>query len=155
MPSRRVDPVGPHPHRAVLGRQVAAGVDEPGVDDEVGAGLAQQLDEAGDGPVDAVRVAPALEAGRRLGAQPEPRGGRRRRRSDRTRPSPAHVGRGVVDLRRRAAHHPGDADRAVVGVADQQVVGRERALDAVEGHQRLAVGGPADAEAAAAQLSRS
>ena len=50
-----------------------------------------------------------------------------------------------------AAHDPGDADRAVVGVADQQVVGGERALDAVERRHRLAVVGEAHAEAAAAE----
>ena len=51
----------------MLGREVASRVDQPRVDDELGTGLAQQLDEAGDGAVDAVRVAPAsareLEAG--------------------------------------------------------------------------------------------
>ena len=40
-----------------------------------------------------------------------------------------------------AAHDPGDADRLVVAVADQQVVGGEAPLDVVEGHERLALAG--------------
>ena len=42
----------------------------------------------------------------------------------------------------------------VVAVADQQVVGGERALDVVEGHQRLAVAGPAHPEPAAPHLGQ-
>ena len=58
-------------------------------------------------------------------------------------------GRGVGDLGVEAAHHAAHADRHVVGVADQQVVGRERALGAVERRDRLAVAAQPDAEAAA------
>ena len=65
--------------------------------------------------------------------------------------SRATVGRGVADLGVGAAHDPGDADRPVVGVADQQVGRGQAAGDVVERRDLLAVAGPPDAEAAAAQ----
>ena len=53
-----------------LGRQrLGTGVDGPGVDDEVGARLAEQLDEAGDRGVDAVGVDAAFPARRGVAAQ--------------------------------------------------------------------------------------
>ena len=60
-----------------------------------------------------------------------------------------HVRGGRADLARGPAHDPGDADRLLLGVADQQVIGREGPLDVVEGDQLLALAGPADHEAAA------
>ena len=86
----------------------------------------------------------------------ERRPSRRLRPADRRWEEPRHlqqhVGGGRRDLAVGAAHDAGDADRAVVEVADQEVVGGQRPLDVVEGRQRLAVGGPADPEAAAAHL---
>ena len=61
-----------HAHRArpLLRRQrPAAGVDGAGVDDEIRTRLTEQLDEAGDGRVDDVRIGAPLEAMRRLRAQ--------------------------------------------------------------------------------------
>ena len=55
----------------------------------------------------------------------------------------------VGDLRRRAAHDAADAVRDVVRVTDEKVVGREAALDAVEGDQRLAVASSTHAQTAA------
>ena len=43
----------------------------------------------------------------------------------------------------------------VVGVADEQVVGRERALDVVEGHERLAVAARRTRKPPPATLARS
>ena len=51
--------------------------------------------------------------------------------------------RGLADLGLLAAHDPGERDRAV-GVGDHEVVGDERALDAVERRQPLAGPGAAD-----------
>ena len=51
------------------------GIDHAVVDDEVGAGEPEQLDEAGDGQRHAVRVDTTIEAQRRLAAQPEAAGG--------------------------------------------------------------------------------
>ncbi len=55
------------------------------------------------------------------------------------------------DLGVEAAHDAADADRDVVGVADQQIARGERAVLAVEGHQVLAVGRQADAEPTTAE----
>ncbi len=83
------------------------------------ARLAQQLDEAADRGVDHVGVDTALEAGRGLGAQAEARRGP----GDPAWLEPRHLQRdrrgAVVDLRRGAAHDPGDADGGVLAVADQ------------------------------------
>ena len=148
---QRADAVRPHPDRPLLRRELAAGVDRAGVDDEPGAGLPQQVDEAGHGAVDAVGVTTPLEADRRLGAQSQPGG--RLRHDDRV--EPGHLEgdgrRGVADLGVRATHDAGDADGAILGVADQQVVGDERALHPVEREHGLAGDGPPDAEASAAE----
>ena len=108
------------------------------------ADVSGQLAEAGRGERDALRIAPLLEPGRCLGAEPEAARGA----ADRPRLEPGHleqhVRRGRADLTRRAAHDPGDADRLALGVADEQVVGRARALDIVEGHQALALLRPPD-----------
>ena len=115
-----------HGARPLLRRQRRTpGVDGTGVDGEVRDTSPEQLDEAGDGRVD--RRTDRRPA--RSGPTPPSagRGGRP------TRPMPtganqaisrATVGGRVADLGVGAAHDPGDADRTVVGVADQQVVGR-------------------------------
>ena len=127
----------------------------PGVDDEIGAGDPQELDEAGDRSGHPVRIDAAIEAERRLAAQAEAGGGL----GDADRLEPGDLERDrrgrVADLAVEPAHDPADADRRVGGVADQQIVGGQRPLDTVERHHRLAVDGAADAEPAAAERSRS
>ena len=58
-----------------------------------------------------------------------------------------HGRRGVVDLGVGAAHDPGDPDRAVGGVADEEVRWRQLAGHVVQRGQRLALAGEADPEA--------
>ena len=77
-------------------------------------------------------------------------------------PHPLEVGRleqdlggGVADLGGGPAHDPGDGLRDALGVADEEVFGRERALHAVERGDLLAVGGEADDDAATAESERS
>ncbi len=88
-----------------------------------GRRLGQQLDEAGDRRVDAVRVDAPLPSRRGVAAQPGARDAGR----DAERFEPGELegdrrGR-VADLAVGAAHDPGEADRTVEGVADQQLRG--------------------------------
>ena len=130
---------------------VGAGVDRSGVHHQVGARLAEQLDEAGDAAVDAIGVDAALEPRRGVAAQAGPR----HRGGDPVRLEPRalerHGGRGVGDLAVGAAHDPGQPDRHIVGVADEQVGFGEHTVDAVEGGEALPRRGVANPEAAAAQ----
>ncbi len=112
----------------------------------------QQVDGALRGGAGGLRVDAALEALGRLGGQLVPLGtagdGDRvevRRLDDHL--GGARTGGRVEDLGGGAAHDAGQADRAAV-VADQQVLGGQRALDAVEGGQALARLGPADRDRA-------
>ena len=84
-----VDRADAHRARAVGRRErSAARVDRTGVDDEFGARLGEQLDEAGDRRVDPVRVDAALEPHRRLRAQAEAGDALADRQRRRTTPSP-------------------------------------------------------------------
>ena len=100
---------------------------------------AEQLGEPAHRQVDDLRVRPLLEAGRGLGAELVAAG--RLHDADGVEPRhlQQHVRGGVVDLAGRAAHDAGQADRHVVAVADQQVLGGEVPLDVVEGGEPLAV----------------
>ena len=87
------------------------------------------------GQVDDLGVGALLEPGRRLGPQAEPPRGPGDGDGQEPRHLEQDVGGGAGDLGVGATHHAGDADRPVLAVADQQVVGGERALDVVEGHE--------------------
>ncbi len=106
----------------------------------------QQLGEPGDRPDDSVRVDTALEPGRRLRTKAEP--GRGLHHTERLEPRDLQGdgGRRVGDLRVEPAHHARDADRSVVGVADQEVVGGERLHASVERRHRLSRGCHPDAK---------
>ena len=131
----------------------AAGVDGAGVHDERRDRSRRAVRRSGrSASVDAVRIDAALEAGRRLAiaARAAPRSARSPIGSNQA-ISSATVVVVVGDLGVGAAHHPGDADRAIVGVADQQVVGGSvRSTPS-----SVVIGSPsprqADAEAAAAE----
>ena len=51
----------------------------------------------------------------------------------------------------QATHDSADADGHIVGIADQQVVGRQRSFDIVERDHRFTVASETNAEASAAQ----
>ena len=88
------------------------------------------------------RVDPPLEALGRLGDEAVAARGARHRRRVEVSGLDEHVGRRVVDLGRRAAHDAGDGERPLAGVGDEQVLGAQRALDAVERRQGLTRVGP-------------
>ena len=126
-------------HVFTVGRDARAG----DVDEELHRPLGVARDRVG---VDAT-----LEARARLTPELQPF----RRLRD---PHPVEVGRleqdlggGVADLRGGSAHDPGDGLRRALGVADEEVFGRELALDTVEGGDVLAVVGEADDDAATAE----
>ena len=126
-----------------------------GVHDEVGTREPQQLDETRLGALDAVRIDAAFETRRRLRAETEAvhRAGHARllERCD----LECDHGGAVGDLAVQTAHHARHTtDGLVGGVADEEVVGRQRPLDAVECDDALAVGGETDAETAAAAARR-
>ena len=123
-------------------RQVALGLHRAGVQRR-SPDLGEQLGEPTGGDGGDLGVDPALVAQRCLGVQVEPGG----RRGDRRRVPPGelehHVGGRGGDLRGGTAHDPRDADDPVVGIDDHAVGGTERALDAVQRHQLLALARPA------------
>jgi hypothetical protein len=137
--------------------QGAAHVDGLAADASGRRALGEQLDEPSR-RTDAVRpVTAPLEPRRRLGAQPVPLGAP----GDRERVEPGglerDVARRAVDPRRASAHDPGEADRRVVAVADDEVLARvpecagvHRELEhrAVEQLEGLPVAGPPRREAA-------
>ena len=105
--------------------------------DEVGARKREQLRESLHGSLRTMRVDATLETQRRLGAQPQPA----RTSGNRTL---LEVGdfdcdflRVRTNLRCQTTHDPGDADRHVVAVADQQVVADEFALNTVQSDESL------------------
>ncbi len=103
----------------------------------------QQLGEAASGQVDDLGIGAPLEAGRRLGTQAEVLGGAGHGHGLPPGAFEQDRGGALGDLGGGAAHHPGDAHRHVVGVADHAVApADEGALDTVEGRDRLAVAGP-------------
>ncbi len=137
---------------AVLGGKVlGAGVDATGVHDDVRAGLGEQFDETGDGRRHAVRIDAALEACRCLGAQVRP--GHGLPDADEREPSDLERDRGrrVVDLGVETTHDSPDADRNVVGVADEQIGSGEGPLLAVERRESFALTCQPDTESAPAQ----
>ena len=136
-----VDPLGPE------GDAGAVGLVRRRVDATRGHDAARPLGEqlgraVGADPRQADLLA-LLEPGARLGPEREALG----------RPPDAHrvedrgldddVRRGVADLAVRAAHHAGDADRAL-RVRDEERVGAQRAHDVVERLEPLALGRPPD-----------
>ena len=90
-----------------------------------------QLDDRGIGPL--------FEASGGLAANAEPAG----RLRDGHRLEPGHldqdIGRAFADLRRGASHDPADTVGLVVGIADEEIVVGERALDVVERDEVLAI----------------
>ncbi len=84
--------------------------------------LTEQLHEAGDGTVDRVGVDAALEPRRSLRPERQPD----HRLADPGGLEPGDLehdrGCGVGDLGVESAHDPGDADGAIGGVADEQIV---------------------------------
>ena len=136
-----VDLGDPHVREPLRWRQgLASHVGDTSVHHQIGTRLAQQLGEPGDSPDDPIRVDTSLEPGRRLGAQAEASGGLHH--AERREPGDLEGDRVRVvgDLGVEPAHHAGDADRPVVGVADQEIVGGERLHIAVERRHRLAGG---------------
>ena len=115
-------------------------------------GGAEQVGEPAHGQVDDLGIGPLLEPSRGLRA--ELVATRRLHDADRVEPGhlQQHVGGGVVDLAGGAAHDPGQADRHVVAVADEQVLGGEAPLDVVEGGERLVLAGHAHPEPGAGDL---
>ena len=99
-----------------------------------------------------VGVAAPLEPGRRLRAQAEAAGALGDRHAVEPRHLDHDVGGGVGDLGGGTAHDPGQADRGVGRVADEQVVAGVRARSTSSRVTSVSPSaGPADPEAAAAE----
>ncbi|MFN8036056.1 MAG: hypothetical protein U0V73_08985 [Acidimicrobiia bacterium] len=99
----------------------------------------------------AVRVRPALEPGARLAAQAQAFRALRDPHGLEVRRLEQDLGGRVGDLRRAPPHDAGDRLRGAAGVADEEVLGGERALHAVERDHPLAFCGAAYDDAAAVE----
>ncbi len=109
-----------------------------------------ELGAAGGGPIQPLRIGPALEPVRRLAVQIQPPRGAQDPRAREICALQQDVAGLLGDLGGGSTHHAGQGD-GTLQVADEQVLRRQGALHVVEGHQPLAVARVAHDDAGAGE----
>ena len=141
--------------RRMRARSTGAGYTSTASDSDLGSGhLDEQLHGAFGVGGDRVGVDAALEARARLAAQLESLGAAGDAHALEVRRLQQDLGGTARHLRRRTAHDPGDGLRHALGVADEEVFARQRALDVVEGGDGLALVRGAHHDAAPGEARR-
>lgn len=119
--------------------------------DEVRTRETEQLDETSDRRFDSERIDPPFVASRRFTAQGQALHALHDADGLEIRGFESDGRRRLTDLGVLTSHDPGDADGAVIGITDEQIVGGEAALDSVESDHRLTVTRHTNAEASSTQ----